>query len=157
GASRRKYTPSTIVLGLGIGFAIFTLASGVSSWFWPREDHSTVTHEAFGGIPEAVFWAFYIVVPVLIIVGAVMFSNRTRNWQRGRPDNRATTAKNAKRRVRDFGAGVYMQTLMRDPAAGIMHSLIYFSFLIPLGVTTVLEVDHQFPSGLKFLHGGVYH
>src|SRR5690606_2972521 len=49
-----------------------------------------------------------------------------------------------------------MQTLLREPAAGVMHSLIYFSFLILLGVTTTLEVDHQLPDDAKFLHGGVY-
>ena len=38
-----------------------------------------------------------------------------------------------------------MQTLLRDPAAGIMHSLIYFSFLILFAVTTVLEINHQLP------------
>jgi len=154
--TRRKSTPSSIVLGLGIGFAVFTLASGISSWFWPRHGESEVTRHAFEGIPSLLFWSFYIVIPVMIVAGAVMFSNRTKNWQRGKPDNRATTAKNAKRRVGDFRAGVYMQTLMRDPAAGVMHSLIYFSFLILLGVTTVLEIDHQAPAGLKFLHGGVY-
>jgi nitrate reductase gamma subunit len=37
-----------------------------------------------------------------------------------------------------------------------MHSLIYFSFLILLGVTTTLEIDHQLPESAKFLHGGVY-
>ena len=49
-----------------------------------------------------------------------------------------------------------MRTLLREPGAGVMHSLIYFSFLILLGVTTTLEVDHQLPDGLKFLHGDVY-
>ena len=49
-----------------------------------------------------------------------------------------------------------MQTLLRDPAAGIMHSLIYFSFLILLAVTTTLEIDHQLPEEAKFLHGQVY-
>jgi hypothetical protein len=76
-----------------------------------------------------------------------------RNWERGAPDNRRTTPKNAKRRLADFRAGVYMQTLLRDPAAGIMHSLIYFGFLVLLGVTTMLEIDHQLPEDLKFLHG----
>ena len=38
-----------------------------------------------------------------------------------------------------------MQTLLRDPAAGIMHSLIYFGFLILLAVTTMLEINHQLP------------
>ena len=49
-----------------------------------------------------------------------------------------------------------MQTLLRDPAAGIMHSLIYFSFLILLAVTTILEINHQVPESLKFLHGRIY-
>ena len=93
---------------------------------------------------------------MLLVYGAVLFSYRVRNWERGRPDNRATTSKNVKRRFADFRAGVYMQTLLRDPAAGIMHSLIYFSFLILLAVTTVLEINHQLPEGLKFLHGRVY-
>ena len=56
----------------------------------------------------------------------------------------------------DFRAGVYMQTLLRDPAAGLMHSLIYFGFLVLLAVTTVLEIDHQLPEELKFLHGRTY-
>jgi len=51
---------------------------------------------------------------------------------------------------------VYMRTLLRDSAAGLMHSMIYFGFLVLLGVTTVLEIDHQMPESLKFLHGDVY-
>ena len=49
-----------------------------------------------------------------------------------------------------------MQTLLRDPAAGIMHSLLYYGFFVLLGVTTTLEIDHQLPEDLKFLHGGTY-
>jgi Fe-S oxidoreductase/nitrate reductase gamma subunit len=49
-----------------------------------------------------------------------------------------------------------MRTLLRDSAAGLMHSMMYFGFLILLGVTTVLEIDHQLPPALKFLHGDVY-
>ena len=93
---------------------------------------------------------------MLIIYGAVMFCHRVKNWERGKPDNRATTSKNVKRRLGDFRAGVYMQTLLRDPAAGIMHSLIYFSFLVLLAVTTILEINHQLPEDLKFLHGRIY-
>ncbi len=110
----------------------------------------------FGGIPVALVVCFYIVVPVLLIYGAVLFAQRTKNWERGRPDNRATTPENVGRRLRDFRAGAYMRTLLRDPAAGIMHSLIYFSFLVLLGVTTVSEINHQMPTSLKFLHGDVY-
>ena len=49
-----------------------------------------------------------------------------------------------------------MRTLLRDPAAGLMHSMIYFGFLVLLAVTTVLEVDHQLPEDAKFLHGRTY-
>ena len=49
-----------------------------------------------------------------------------------------------------------MRTLLRDPAAGLMHSMIYFGFLVLLGVTTVLEIDHQMPEDLKFLQGRTY-
>ena len=49
-----------------------------------------------------------------------------------------------------------MQTLLRDPAAGVMHSFIYFGFLWLFIATVVLELDHQLPDNLKFLHGGIY-
>jgi hypothetical protein len=53
------------------------------------------------------------------------------------PDNVARPPRRTRRsRLRDFRAGVYMQTLLRDPAAGLMHSMIYFGFLALLGVTT---------------------
>ena len=37
-----------------------------------------------------------------------------------------------------------------------MHSLIYFSFLVLLAVTTILEINHQVPEAWKFLNGNVY-
>ena len=93
---------------------------------------------------------------ILLVYGAVLFGQRVKNWTRGKPDDRRTTKKNVKRRLSNFRAGVYMQTLLRDPAAGIMHSLIYFSFLVLLAVTTVLEINHQVPEAWKFLNGNVY-
>ncbi len=145
-----------VVIWIGIGIAVFTALSGVSSQLFEHNEENPVTREVFGGIPSAFKLVFYIVIPMMLIYGAVMFSNRVRNWERGKPDNRATTKKNVKRRLGDFRAGVYMQTLLRDPAAGIMHSLIYFSFLVLLAVTTILEINHQLPDDLKFLSGRVY-
>ena len=49
-----------------------------------------------------------------------------------------------------------MQTLLRDRGAGLMHSMMYFGFLVLLAVTTTLDIDHQLPSGLKFLPGDAY-
>ncbi len=49
-----------------------------------------------------------------------------------------------------------MQTLMRDPRAGIMHSAIYFGFIVLFLGTVTLEIDHLLPANLKFLQGNFY-
>lgn len=154
--TRVRVKPSTLVIGLGICFAIFTALSGLSAAVFKQEDATGPNREVFLGIPQGFRLAFYVAIPALIVAGAILFANRTKNWERGKPDNRATTSKNIKQRMADFRAGVYMQTLLRDPFAGVMHSLIYFSFLILLAVTTVLEINHQLPESVKFLHGTVY-
>jgi Fe-S oxidoreductase/nitrate reductase gamma subunit len=155
-SSTRRFRPHHLVLVIGIAFAVVTVASGILGATLDFHDDSGVTREVFVNVPGPLEAAFYTITPVLIVAGAILFSQRVRNWERGAPDNRRTTARNVKRRLGDFRAGVYMQTLLRDPAAGVMHSMIYFGFLVLLGVTTVLEVDHQLPEGAKFLHGDVY-
>ena len=102
------------------------------------------------------YWAFYVVAATMLFVCAWLVSQRVRNYERGKPDDRRTTRSNVHRRMKDFRAGVWMQTLLRDPAAGVMHSFIYFGFLWLFIATVVLEIDHQLPDNLKFLHGGVY-
>jgi Fe-S oxidoreductase/nitrate reductase gamma subunit len=149
-------TPHKLVLAVGIFMGLFTLASGIIPQFTHWHGTKEPAREVFDGIPGPLQVAFYTVIPVLLVWGAFAFSNRVRNWERGAPDRRKTTPKNVKNRLRDFRAGAYMQTLLRDSAAGLMHSMIYFGFLVLLGVTTVLEIDHQMPEGLKFLHGDVY-
>ena len=149
-------TPHKLVLAVGIFMGLFTLASGIIPQFTHWHGTKEPAREVFEGIPGALQVAFYTVIPVLLVWGAFAFSNRVRNWERGAPDRRKTTPKNVKNRLRDFRAGAYMQTLLRDSAAGLMHSMIYFGFLVLLGVTTVLEIDHQLPVDLKFLHGRTY-
>src|SRR5215468_9669800 len=152
----RRVRPFQLVIGLGVAVGLFTIGSGVLPLWTKWHDDSPVQREVFFDIPSALKLAFYTVIPLLIVYGSVLFAQRVKNWERGAPDRRATTPQNAKRRLADFRAGVYMQTLLRDPAAGIMHSLIYFSFLVLLAVTTILEINHQLPTSMKFLHGGVY-
>jgi Fe-S oxidoreductase/nitrate reductase gamma subunit len=152
----RRIKPTHVALAIGVGFAVVTVVSGITATTFQWHDDSPVQREVFGNIPSAWKAVFYTVLPVLIVYGAVMFANRVKNWQRGGPDARATTKKNVGQRLKDFRAGVYMQTLLRDPAAGVMHSLIYFNFIILLAVTTVLEINHQMPEDAKFLHGDVY-
>jgi len=153
---RTRIKPRHIVLGLGVLIAVVTILSGIAGAAFDFDEPSTLHREVFGNVPDALVVAFYTVVPILLLYGAWNFSLRVGNWERGQPDRRPTTSQNAHRRLRDFRAGVLMRTLLRDPAAGLMHSLIYFGFLVLLGVTVVLEVDHQLPTDLKFLHGGTY-
>lgn len=154
--TRGRVRPHHLVIGLGVLFAAVTVASGIAGGLEGWEDDSTITRHVFAGVPGALQVAFYTLTPALIIYGAFAFADRVKNWERGGPDRRPLTTKNAKHRLADFRDGVYMRTLLRDPAAGVMHSMIYFGFLILLGVTTVLEIDHQLPEDWKFLHGQVY-
>ncbi|MGE0877268.1 MAG: heterodisulfide reductase-related iron-sulfur binding cluster [Acidimicrobiia bacterium] len=156
-AGPKRIRPHQFVIGFGIAFAVFTLASGIVAGLITKwHDDSEISRETFAGIPGPLQAAFYTIAPALLAWGAIVFAQRMKNWERGGPDRRATTTKNVKRRLGDFRAGVYMKTLLRDPEAGIMHSMIYFGFLVLLGVTTVLEIDHQVPESAKFLHGDVY-
>jgi Fe-S oxidoreductase/nitrate reductase gamma subunit len=153
---RRRIRPNQVVVALGVLIGIFVAASGIVPVLTEWHDENAVQREVFTNVPSALKLAFYVLVSVLVVYGAFLFSQRVKNWERGAPDNRATTTRNVKRRLEDFRAGVYMQTLLRDPAAGAMHSMIYFGFLILLAVTTVLEINHQLPPDAKFLHGDVY-
>ncbi|MCU1358984.1 MAG: putative iron-sulfur protein [Ilumatobacteraceae bacterium] len=152
----KRLKPHQLVIGIGVFMGVFTLISGILPQITDWHDEHSPAREVFEGIPGPLQIAFYTVIPAMLVWGAFVFADRVRNWERGAPDRRRTTPKNAKRRLADFRAGVYMRTLLRDSAAGLMHSLIYFGFLVLLGVTTVLEVDHQMPEDLKFLHGKTY-
>ncbi|HKY15500.1 MAG TPA: heterodisulfide reductase-related iron-sulfur binding cluster, partial [Microthrixaceae bacterium] len=156
------FKPRYIALIVGFGFAAITAASYIAELLWAEQwnvdfkEEKVSTREYFVNIPGAFRLVFYVVIVGLIVWGAIAFSNRMRNWERGNPDNRRTTTKNLKQRAADVRAGLYMQTLLRDPAAGIMHSLMYFSFLILLAVTTLGEINLQMPPDLKFLVGDAY-
>ena len=152
----KRLRPHQLSIAIGVGIATFTVVSGIVPNFTGWKSTSEIHRDVFGGIPSALKVAFYTVIPVMLVWGSLRFADRMRNWERGAPDRRRTTPRNVKRRLADYRAGVYMRTLLRDSAAGLMHSMIYFGFLVLLGVTTVLEIDHQLPESLKFLHGGVY-
>ncbi len=144
------------MFGIGVLVALFTLASGVMPALTHWGDASHVRREVFVNVPTAMKVAFYAAVTTMLLLVGWLASLRVRNYERGQPDDRRTTRKNAKRRFREYRAGVLMQTLLRDPAAGLMHSFLYFGFVGLFMVTVVLEVDHQMPDALKFLHGRTY-
>ncbi len=148
----RRLKPYQLSIAIGSFMAVFIAVSGVLPLITGWKNDSPIHREVFGGIPGPLKLAFYTVIPVLVLWGSLRFADRIRNWERGAPDRRRTTAANAKRRLADFRAGVYMRTLLRDSAAGLMHSLIYFGFLVLLGVTTVLELDHLYEQLNQDLH-----
>ena len=119
--SNKRFRPQDWVIGLGIAVAVFTALSGVAAAVFDQHGNHSIHREVFGNIPTAAKVAFYTIIPALIIYGAWNFSLRVRNWTRGQPDNRSTTTKNVHRRAQALRAGLYMKTLMRDPAAGLMH------------------------------------
>ncbi|MET0146361.1 MAG: (Fe-S)-binding protein, partial [Ilumatobacteraceae bacterium] len=157
GTAKGRIRPHHLAIGLGVGIAVFTAISGVLPLITDWHNENDIHRVVFVNIPGPLKLAFYTLIPVLLVWGAFQFADRMKNWERGRPaPSRRTTTKNAKRRFADFRAGAYMRTLLRDSAAGVMHSMIYFGFLVLLGVTTVLEIDHQMPEDLKFLQGTTY-
>jgi len=151
-----RLRPNQIAIVIGIAIGLVVALSGVAATVFQFHDESAVQREVFDNIPGPLKLAFYTIIPMMFVYGAVMFSYRIRNWERGGPDKRDITPKNAKARMGRLRAGLYMQTLLRDPAAGLRHSMIYFGFLVLLAVTSVLEINHQLPESLKFLHGSIY-
>jgi Fe-S oxidoreductase len=154
----RRYLPRPHQIVLIIGFlaALGTLASGIAPELTGWHHDSRISREVFVNIPRPLEVAFYLAVATGLFLVSWLVSLRVRNYERGKPDNRRTNKGNAHRRMRDFRRGVWMRTLLRDPAAGIMHSFIYFGFLVLFVITVVLEIDHQLPGSLKFLHGRTY-
>ena len=70
------------------------MLSGIVPEFTKWHSDSPITRKVFGGIPSIVILVFYTVIPAMLVYGAVLFAFRVRNWERGTPDNRATTKKN---------------------------------------------------------------
>ncbi|MDQ3944894.1 MAG: heterodisulfide reductase-related iron-sulfur binding cluster [Actinomycetota bacterium] len=151
-----RVKPHQLVFAFGVIAGVVFIASGISPAVFDFHDDSEVAREVFGNIPGWVKGAFYLVVGVAAVGVGILASRRVKNWERGGPDDRRTTRENLPRRLADFRAGVWMRTLLRDPAAGIMHSLLYFGFVWLFVATVILEVNHQVPGSLKFLHGDVY-
>jgi Fe-S oxidoreductase len=148
--------PHQVVLIIGVLAALGTLASGIAPEITGWHESSPIAREVFLNIPAPLEVAFYLAVATGLFITAWLTSLRVRNYERGKPDNRRTNRGNVHRRMRDFRRGVWMRTLLRDPAAGVMHSMIYFGFLVLFIATVLLEIDHQLPDSLKFLHGRTY-
>ena len=72
--------------------AVFTLASGVAPALTHWHDASAIRREVFINIPTAVKVAFYAAVATMLLLVGWLASLRVRNYERGGPDDRRTTA-----------------------------------------------------------------
>jgi Fe-S oxidoreductase/nitrate reductase gamma subunit len=148
----RRPTVAQVLETLGALSAVGTLALGLLGTL-PEHPHFEIGREVFGNIPDAVVVVFYVGLATFLWLTFHLFALRSASWSQGEPDDR--TGKWG-RRLRRLYEGLTMKTLMRDPRSGVMHSMVYYGFIVLFLGTVTLEIDHLLPSNLKFLHGGFY-
>ncbi len=148
----RRITASSVLETLGVLSAAGTLALGALGTL-PEHPEFEVGREVFGNIPAPVVVLFYFGLAVFIWLMFHLFARRAASWGQGQTDQR--TGRWGER-LGHLRGGLTMKTLMRDPRAGVMHSLIYYGFLVLFLGTVTLEIDHLLPADFKFLHGPVY-
>src|SRR5437660_7216768 len=153
---RLRIKPHHIAIALGLFWFLALIASDVNASILTFAEHPPIQRVTFIHIPTALRTLFYATVAILFFACGYLFSLRIRNWTRGKPENRSTTRENVERRAKDLRDGLYMRTLLRDPAAGVMHSLIYFGFIGLFIVTLISQIQEQLPRSWKFLHGTTY-
>ncbi len=148
----RRITATRVLLALVVIGPIATL---VLWWLGTLPDHAhpEIGREDFGNVPDAVVALFYIGVAAAIGVMAYLFAVRARNWERGASESRSG---NWGKRFIEFWRGISMRTVMEDPVAGTIHSMIYFGFLVLAAGTAIVEINHLAPNNLKFIEGGFY-
>ena len=151
GRSRRPSAPQ-ILETAGVLSAVGTLGLGFLGTI-PEHPHFDVGREVFGNIPSPVVFLFYVGLAAFLWLTFHLFAQRATSWQQGKSENRTGQWAERSRRLSD---GLSMKTLMRDPRSGVMHSLIYYGFLVLFLGTVTLEIDHLLPTSLKFLQGSVY-
>jgi Fe-S oxidoreductase/nitrate reductase gamma subunit len=148
----RRPTSSQALEALGVLAALGTLALGVLGTL-PEEPHFEVGREVFGNIPDPVVFLFYVGIGAFLWLTLHLFAQRAASWQQGGEDRRTGSWETRLKRLYD---GLTMRTVIRDPRAGVMHSMIYYGFVVLFLGTVTLELDHLAPSSLKFLHGDFY-
>lgn len=110
-----------------------------------------VSRETFGNIPYGLEILFYVLAAGFVGLTAYLFTIRFLNWKRGGADDRSGYVAE---RAREFSRGMFMKTLLLDKRAGVMHSLLYYGFMVLFIGTITLEVNNVSP--VKFLVGNTY-
>ena len=151
-ASVRRPTAAQVLETLGVVSALGTLALGFLGTL-PEHPHVEVGREVFGNVPDAAVLVFYVGVAGFLWLTFHLFAQRAMSWQMGGGDRRTGRWRRRLTRMYD---GLSMKTLMRDRRYGVMHSMVYYGFIVLFLGTVTLEIDHLLPAGLKFLRGNFY-
>jgi Fe-S oxidoreductase/nitrate reductase gamma subunit len=141
-----------LLIILGVLGALGTLLLGFLGTL-PEHPEPEVGRVVFGNVPGWLQAVFYVTTAGFIALAAVFFAQRSQAWMVGAPDDRTGLWKE---RLTQLGRGLGMKTLMRDRQAGLMHSMVYFGFLVLFAGTVTLEIDHILPNQFKFLEGDFY-
>ncbi len=149
---RRRLTASGVLIGLAVAAFFGTL---LMWWLGSLPGHfiPDVGREVFGNISPALQSLFYVGIAAFLPLTLYLFSLRARNWERGSGEERTG---HWTERLRMLVLGLSMKTLLRDRAAGLMHAMIYYGFVVLFLGTVTLEIDHLLPESLKFLEGNTY-
>lgn len=115
-------------------------------------------------LPLWLHWGIYVATALVVVVGATLADHKLRRarvswgeWFRG--------VGQALRRRRSAVASVWARDVLgqrrtrRDRAGAVLHSLIFYSFLILLAGTTLIGVQHDVTLQLfrwRYLVGGFY-
>ena len=149
---RRLPSAAQILAATGAVLAVGTLGLWLLGSLADHPEFE-VGRKVFGNIPGWVVVVFYITTAAFLWLAFHLFSLRAHSWAQGRSDNRTGQWRRRLGRLRE---GLTMKTLMRYPRAGVMHSMVYYGFIVLFLGTVTLEIDHLLPSSFKFLHGPVY-
>jgi len=149
---RRRLTAPRTIGALGALLGVGTLFLGFLGTL-PEHHEPEVGRVVFVNVPGWLQAVFYVTTAAFIALMGALFAQRARSWSSGGSDSRTGLWKE---RVRQLSQGLRMKTLMKDPQAGLMHSMVYFGFLVLFAGTVTLEIDHILPNQLKFLEGNFY-
>ena len=148
----KKREINEYILLLSAGAAVGTLFLWAASYIFP-EGEIVDGRRVFENIPKYLQYLFYLLSASSIFICGYLFSLRAKNWSRGTEEKRKV--KLTQRFINLFD-GLFMRTLLRFKAAGLMHSMIYVGFLGLFAGTITLEIHHLMPPSFKFLQGTTY-
>ena len=137
----------------GLIFAIFTLGSGIVPLILDF-GHKENSRIVFYKLNDPVIFVFYLGISACLYWCFDLFAQRLEILS-------ATQESKRKISKKLFIKALSMSTVLKGKngkvdAAGVMHAFIYFGFIGLLISTILLEIDHQLPLALRFLHNWGY-